>query len=127
MYLKTKQIIVNIFLTVVAPLIVYGRSIAHYTILPATGTALPENATYRDITWSSSAPEVAEVDSNGIVTAKAAGKAIISAKTADDVESIVTVKVVSKYHDMVAGGVAIIIVTYGIFISLRRVKHRTTK
>lgn len=92
-----------------------------------TGTALPENATYRDITWSSSAPEVAEVDSNGIVTAKAAGKAIISAKTADDVESIVTVKVVSKYHDIVAGGVAIIIVTYGIFISLRRVKHRTTK
>lgn len=92
-----------------------------------TGTALPENATYRDVTWSSSAPEVAEVDSNGIVTAKAAGKAIISAKTADDVEPIVTVKVVSKYHDMVVGGVAIIIVTYGIFISLRRVKHRTTK
>ena len=89
-----------------------------------TGTALPENATYRDITWSSSAPEVAEVDSNGIVTAKAAGKAIISAKTADDVESIATVKVVSEYHDAAIGGTAILIVAGGAFLVRRKIKQQ---
>ena len=91
-----------------------------------TGTALPENATYRDIIWSSSAPEVAEVDSNGIVTAKAAGKAIISAKTADDVESIVTVKVVSEYHDAAIGGTAILIVAGGAFLARRKISEKYT-
>lgn len=89
-----------------------------------TGTVLPENATYRDITWSSSAPEVAEVDSNGIVTAKAAGKAIISAKTADDVESIVTVKVVSEYHDAAIEGTAILITAGGVLLARRKIKRK---
>lgn len=89
-----------------------------------TGTALPENATYRDITWSSSAPEVAEVDSNGIITAKAAGKTIISAKTADNVESIVTVKMVSEYHDAAIGGIAILIVAGGAFLARRKIKRK---
>lgn len=56
-----------------------------------TAIVLPENATYRDITWSSSAPNVVEVSSNGIITAKATGKAIIRAKTVDGIESITTV------------------------------------
>ena len=43
----------------------------------------PENATDATVTWSSSDEKVAEVDENGVVTAKSAGKATIKA-TAND-------------------------------------------
>ncbi len=42
-------------------------------------TVLPEDATSKDIVWSSSAPDVASVDESGKVTAVAAGLAIIKA------------------------------------------------
>jgi uncharacterized protein YjdB len=42
-------------------------------------TVLPEDATSKDIVWSSSAPDVATVDESGKVTAVAAGLAIIKA------------------------------------------------
>lgn len=44
---------------------------------------LPENAVDRSVTWTSNKSEICEVDSTGRVTAKAKGKAIITAKTAD--------------------------------------------
>lgn len=88
-----------------------------------TAIVLPENATYRDITWSSSAPNVVEVSSNGIITAKATGKAIIRAKTVDGIESITTVKVISKYHDAVIGGFAIILVLGGAIGIFYKIKH----
>ena len=43
----------------------------------------PTNTTFKDINWTSSAPTIASVDENGRVTAKAAGKTTITAKTAD--------------------------------------------
>ena len=43
----------------------------------------PVNASNKDVVWSSSNPKVAVVDSNGIVTGKAAGKAVITATAAD--------------------------------------------
>ncbi len=45
-----------------------------------TATVLPANATDKTVTWSSSNPAVATVDSNGKVTAVALGNAIITAK-----------------------------------------------
>lgn len=92
-----------------------------------TAVVIPENATYRDVTWSSSAPEVAEVDSNGIITAKAAGKVIIDAKTVDGKESFITIKVVSEYHDVVIWGVVILLVASGLFFVIRRVIGRFSK
>lgn len=44
-----------------------------------TATVLPGNADVRTVTWSSSDPEVATVDENGIVTGVKAGKATITA------------------------------------------------
>ena len=44
-------------------------------------TVLPENATNKSVTWSSDAPTIAEVLSDGTVTAKSAGIATITAKT----------------------------------------------
>ncbi len=55
----------------------------------------PENATNRDLIWTSSNPGVATVDSNGVVTGISPGTAIITVKTEDGtVESqiVVTIK-----------------------------------
>ena len=41
---------------------------------------MPDNATNKTITWSSTAPEIASVDENGVVTAISVGHATITAK-----------------------------------------------
>ena len=48
-----------------------------------TATVLPEDATDKTVTWSSSAHEIASVDENGEIEGLAAGKAVISVTTAD--------------------------------------------
>jgi uncharacterized protein YjdB len=51
-----------------------------FTLIPAI---LPENADYKNVIWSSSDSEVASVDTQGKVTALAAGNATITATTTD--------------------------------------------
>jgi uncharacterized protein YjdB len=46
-------------------------------------TVSPDNATNKNVTWSSSNPDVAAVDNTGKVTAVAAGSATITVKTVD--------------------------------------------
>ena len=46
-------------------------------------TVLPENATDKSATWSSSAPEIVSVDENGTVEALAKGDAVITVTTTD--------------------------------------------
>ena len=65
-------------------------------------TISPKNATNTVVSWSSSNPNVASVDGNGVVTAKAVGNATITVTTADGsfkatcaVEVIKTVKGIS--------------------------------
>ncbi|MDE6650786.1 MAG: leucine-rich repeat protein, partial [Paramuribaculum sp.] len=48
-----------------------------------TATVLPDNATYKTVTWSSSEPTVASVDASGNVTAIKEGTAIITATTSN--------------------------------------------
>ena len=48
-----------------------------------TATITPNNATNKNVTWSSSKTSVATVDSNGMVTAVSSGSAIITVTTAD--------------------------------------------
>ncbi len=43
----------------------------------------PGNATNKDLEWSSDKPDFADVDQNGLVTAKAEGVAVITVKTKD--------------------------------------------
>lgn len=62
-----------------------------------TATIAPENATNKNVAWTSSNPKIARVDAKGKVTAIAAGKATIAATTADGAftaKAVITVKTV---------------------------------
>jgi uncharacterized protein YjdB len=48
-----------------------------------SSTVLPENATNKAVTWASSAPQIAAVSSDGLVTGIAAGTATITVSTVD--------------------------------------------
>lgn len=58
-----------------------------------TATLLPENATYKKVTWESSNPSVASVSATGLVTAKSGGKATITVTAHDGKTASVTVTV----------------------------------
>lgn len=61
--------------------------------LQLSATVSPDNADDKTVTWSSSAPSVASVDASGLVTAKAQGDAVITAKTVNGKEARCTVHV----------------------------------
>ncbi len=72
--------------TVQATSLTLNETVAEVTAgetLQLTATVLPENATDRTVTWTSSDPAVATVDATGLVTAVAAGTATITATTND--------------------------------------------
>ena len=51
--------------------------------LQLTATVAPSNATNKEVTWTTSDPEVATVDENGVVTAVSNGVAVITATSED--------------------------------------------
>ncbi len=51
--------------------------------LQLTAEVQPANASNKDLEWSSDKPDFADVDQNGLVTAKAEGVAVITVKTKD--------------------------------------------
>ncbi len=65
-----------------------GRTAELYAIIR------PDNATDKEVVWSSSSPENAIVDQNGVVTAILQGNAIISATSANGVSGVCYVTVV---------------------------------
>lgn len=63
-----------------------------------TATVLPEDATDQTVLWSSSDDAVAEVDQNGLITAKTYGTAVITALTADGASAECLVQ--TRYYDV---------------------------
>lgn len=55
------------------------------TTLQLVATVLPENATYKDVTWTSSDETIATVDNNGLVTTRNTGNVVITATSGDKV------------------------------------------
>lgn len=68
-------------------------SLAIGETLQLTATLLPEEATDKSVTWSSSDEKVATVTAEGLVTATGKGEAVITARTADGSELTATCKV----------------------------------
>lgn len=64
-----------------------------------TATVLPASAADKSITWSSSKPDVASVSSNGTVTAKKAGTAVITATATNGKSASCTVTVTGGTTD----------------------------
>ncbi len=69
-----------------------------------TANVLPNNATNKNVTWSSSNTSVATVNSNGVVSGVSAGTANITVKTQDGNKTDVCVVTVNK---VVAGSIAV--------------------
>lgn len=59
------------------------KSVAVGSTLSLTPAYLPENATRKQVTWSSATPQIAAVDENGVVTGLKRGTARIVATAAD--------------------------------------------
>lgn len=57
-----------------------------------TTTILPKDATQKKLIWTSSKPEIAEVNDNGNITAKQAGECIITATTTDGSNKSISIK-----------------------------------
>lgn len=64
-----------------------------------SATVLPNSATNKSVTWSSSKPDVASVSSNGTVTAKKAGTAVITATAVNGKNASCTVTVTGGTTD----------------------------
>ncbi len=68
-----------------------------------TATVEPADATNQNVTWASSAPDVATVDASGNVTAVAEGTATITATTDDGGKTATCTVTVEHAHDPAAG------------------------
>ncbi|MCR5481589.1 MAG: S8 family serine peptidase [Clostridia bacterium] len=64
-----------------------------------TAEVLPANASNRTVSWSSSDSDVASVTANGTVTAKAAGEAVITATTVNNLTAQCKVTVEKKQQE----------------------------
>lgn len=73
-----------------------------------TAAVSPENATYPEITWTSSDPEIAQIDSSGSLEAKSLGTVTITARSADGYTESFELTVVMSPQSILAilGGAA---------------------
>ncbi len=65
-----------------------------------TAEVLPNNATNKTLTWSSSDTSVVTVDQNGKVVARGVGEAVITVEGADGISAVCNVTVVNDYIEV---------------------------
>lgn len=81
-----------------------SASIERYTTLQLTATIVPEDATNKKFTWSSSNAFVASIDENGLVTANSEGEVEIFATTEEgNIRAISKIMVTSASNIPVSG------------------------
>ncbi len=82
----------------------------------------PANATYPEITWSVSDPEVATIDENGVLHALKAGKVTVTATSGDGFTSEYEVTVSSPFTLVLA--IAVVLVIIIVISSAKRKKKK---
>ena len=70
-----------------------GTTVSVGKTLQATATVKPGNATNKTVTWKSSDESIATVDANGVITAKKAGKVVITATSTDGTDKSGSVEI----------------------------------
>ncbi len=65
-----------------------------------TTILLPESSTNKSVVWESSNPDIASVDSNGLISAKSEGEAIITATAIHGINKKATCKVTVSYASL---------------------------
>ena len=60
-----------------------------------TATIMPETATDKSVVWEASAPEIADVNENGLVTAYAVGESVITATSSSGLSAQITITVIA--------------------------------
>ena len=70
-----------------------GTTVSVGKTLQATATVKPGNATNKKVTWKSSDESIATVDANGVITAKKAGKVVITATSTDGTDKSGSVEI----------------------------------
>lgn len=96
--IKVVQRVTNLSYTVPANFVSANGRL--YTAVGTKGvfktTVTPSNATVKTLSWTSSNPNVAAVDTRGNVTAKAPGDCVITVKTTDGGKVVKTIKLTVK-------------------------------
>ena len=84
--------------------------------LPITATIEPGNADNTTLLWESDAPEIAQVDENGLVTGVALGTARITARATDgsDVSGFIDVRVEPVYIERIELSLSTKSLTFGV-------------
>ena len=70
-----------------------GTTVSVGKTLQATATVKPGNATNKKVMWKSSDESIATVDANGVITAKKAGKVVITATSTDGTDKSGSVEI----------------------------------
>lgn len=82
-------------------------SIEEGSTLQLVATVLPEDASDKSLIWSSSDPEIANVDQTGLVTAFTSGKTIITVKSAANEDISASCQITVKARVIEAEGVTL--------------------
>lgn len=115
---------VTLTLTVKEPILVQSVSVTPTSsvlykdnMVTLIATVLPVDAAEKSVTWSSSAPSIASVDSTGVVTAKAAGTAVITCTTVEGSKTATSTITVLAVDSMPTGMVLNLDAHYGVTLT----------
>ncbi len=88
-------------------------------------TAYPKDATYPNIIWATSDPDIAVIDEDGLLTTTGAGEVTVYARTSDGAESSIVLKVKNKLIPVLIGGAGGTAAIGGIVATVKKKKKNT--
>lgn len=86
----------------------------------------PKNATYKDVKWKSSNPDVVTIEDNKFIV-KDSGKVVLTCCTHEDVTNSIEITVINKNLIILVAGVSVAVICAGIVLVVRWRKKTKTK